>query len=146
VSRLFPDVVEDGRVDRDRLAARLRNAPERLAEVEKIVHPLVAAARDAFVAAARTPMVVLDIPLLFEAGLEDTVDLIAVVSAPPEQQRARVLARPGMTEEKFEFVLSRQLPDDEKRKRADVVIPARTMTETATAVEALIDKVRRRHA
>jgi dephospho-CoA kinase len=121
----FPGTVVDGAVDRARLSKHVVGDAEALARLEKIVHPLVRADADRFVArhrAAGAPLVVLDIPLLFETGGTGRVDRIAVVSAPADIQRERVLARPGMTPEKFEAILARQTPDAEKRRRADFVI------------------------
>ena len=125
VERAFPGSVVDGVVDRGKLSEMLAAAPGRFGELEAIIHPLVRKREEAFLAAHRgkdTPVVVLDIPLLFESGRQDRVDKIVVVSCDPEIQRARVLARPGMTEEKFALILSRQVPDVEKRRRADFVI------------------------
>ena len=125
VGAAFPDAIVDGVVDRNRLSASVLGNPAALKRLESIVHPLVREAEMEFLArhrAAGTPLVVLDIPLLFEVGAEGRVDKIAVVTAPPEQQRARVLARPGMSEEKFEAILAKQVPDAEKRARADFVI------------------------
>jgi dephospho-CoA kinase len=121
----FPGVVADGAVDRAKLAARVLGNPEALKKLEAIVHPLVRADADAFLArhrAAGTPLTVLDIPLLFETGGLDRVDKVVVVSAAPSIQRERVLARPGMTVEKFEAILARQMPDAEKRRLADFVV------------------------
>jgi dephospho-CoA kinase len=125
VGAAFPGVVRGGAIDRETLSAQVVGRPDALARLEAIVHPLVAEARERFLAGAeRTghPVVVLDIPLLFEAGREDEVDAIAVVSAPRHVQRARVLERPGMTAERFEALHARQVPDAEKRARADFVI------------------------
>lgn len=125
VEAAFPGVVVDGAVDRARLSAAVVGDPEALARLEAIVHPLVGAHRIGFFEAAQAAgkdIVVLDIPLLYETGGEKKVDKVVVVSAPPEVQRQRVLARPGMTPEKFEAILARQVPDAEKRARADFVI------------------------
>jgi dephospho-CoA kinase len=121
----FPGVVADGAVDRAKLAARVLGNPAALRKLEAVVHPLVRADADAFLArhrAAGTPLAVLDIPLLFETGGRDRVDKVVVVSAAPGIQRERVLARPGMTVEKFEAILARQMPDAEKRRLADFVV------------------------
>lgn len=125
VETAFPGVVTDGAIDRAKLSARVVGDPEALAKLEAIVHPLVGAHRIGFFDKARAEgheIVVLDVPLLFETGGQKSVDKVVVVSAPPEVQRARVLARPEMTPEKFEAILARQLPDAEKRARADFVI------------------------
>ena len=125
VASVFPDVVVDGAIDRQKLARHLAGHPDDFKKLEAIVHPLVRAEQENFLAWARAgkaPLVVLDIPLLFETGRDRDVDRIVVVSAPPEVQRQRVLARPGMTEEKFASILARQLPDAEKRARADFIV------------------------
>ncbi len=125
VAAAFPGVVVDGVVDRQLLSKQLAENPAHFKVLEKIVHPLVKARERLFVEQHRATgarLVVLDIPLLFEAGGESRVDRIAVVSCDAEEQRRRVLARPGMTMEKFKLILSRQMPDAEKRKRAHYVI------------------------
>lgn len=125
VAARFPEAVVDGGVDRAALAKRVLADSDALRDLEAIVHPLVGADRDAFLAdaaATGAPAVVLDIPLLFDNGAETLFDAVVVVSAPAGVQRERVLARPGMTEEKFEAILAQQIPDAEKRARADHVI------------------------
>lgn len=125
VEARFPGTVRDGVVDRAALGSRVLGQPAALADLEAIVHPLVRAEETAFLDAARADgaaLAVLDIPLLFETGGEARVDMVLVVTAPPEVQRARVLARPGMTEAKFAGILASQMPDAEKRARADYVI------------------------
>lgn len=136
----FPGTTGPAGVDRGALAERVLGEPEQLSRLEALVHPAVARERQAFLAAnAGAPLVLLDIPLLFEAGGSGQVDKIAVVSAPPEVQRERVLARPGMTPEKFERILARQLPDAEKRARADFVIPTGgALAETRRAVRRIL--------
>jgi dephospho-CoA kinase len=121
----FPGTTRDGEVDRAVLARMVFGNPEALKRLEAIVHPLVREIETSFVEAAReagVPLVVLDVPLLFENGGEARCDLVAVVSAPPEIQRERVMRREGMTEERFKAILARQVPDAEKRARADIVI------------------------
>lgn len=124
IGREFPGVIDPrGGVDRTALRAAVLDTPERLARLEALVHPLVRAEADAFVAAhAAAPLVVLDIPLLYETGGEARCDAVAVVSAPAAIQRERVLARPGMNEAAFAAILAKQMPDAEKRARADYVI------------------------
>ncbi len=123
VSAAFPGVAPEGFIDRERLGAMVLNNPEALKRLEAIVHPLVGAHRAGFFErVAKEPVVVLDIPLLFETGGQSQVDAVAVVSAPAAVQRARVLERSGMTAEKLEAILARQTPDAEKRARADFVI------------------------
>jgi dephospho-CoA kinase len=126
VARRFPEVVRDGAVDRGALGRRVFGDPAALKALEAIVHPLVFEAQRRFLRAhamRRTRLVVLDIPLLFEAGGARRCAAAVVVSAPAPVQRQRVLRRPGMTAEKFAAILAKQMPDAEKRRRADVVIP-----------------------
>lgn len=121
----FPGVVVDGMVDRTRLAAALGQDEAAFARLEAIVHPLVAQSRANDLARAREEgqrLAVLDIPLLFETGGDQWVDAVVVVSADAAIQRQRVLARPGMTEERFQAILNRQMPDAEKRRRADFIV------------------------
>lgn len=136
VGEAFPGVVVDGAVDRDQLAAALGRDDEAFRRLEAIVHPLVLKGRldDLAAAASRgVKLAVLDIPLLFETGGAAAVDAIVVVTAPAEVQAARVLARPGMTRERFEAILARQMPDSEKRRRADFVIDTGAGLEAARA-------------
>ncbi|NML75508.1 dephospho-CoA kinase [Rhizobium sp. S-51] len=121
----FPDAVTDGMVNRVVLAENLAKNPAKFKELEAIVHPLVRARERAFLESrqkAGDDMVVLDIPLLFETGGEKRVDVVVVVSADAEVQKKRVLERAGMTQEKFAMILSRQVPDAEKRKRANFIV------------------------
>lgn len=139
VAEVFPDAVIGGAIDRTKLSALVLGNEAELARLEKIVHPLVAGARDDFLAmhdAANTPVVVLEVPLLFEVSGAKGVDAIVVVSAPAEVQRRRVLLRPGMSEEKFEAILANQLPDVEKRAQADFII------ETGRGVDYALKGVR----
>jgi dephospho-CoA kinase len=125
IEAAFPGTTANGKVDRDRLAQRVLGDPAAITRLEQIVHPLVARSRDRFLSEAEgngTAIAVLDIPLLFETGSERRCDAVVVVSAPAEVQRARALARPGMTEEKFQTILAKQMPDAEKRARADFVV------------------------
>lgn len=139
VEAVFPGVTVNGRIDRDRLAAKVFNNSEALRKLEAIVHPLVRKAQDRFRAEAErggAPIVVLDIPLLFETGGDARVDAVVVVTAPAEIQRERLLERPGMTAEKIEGMLARQMPDSEKRRRADFVV------DTSRGFEAAREDVR----
>jgi dephospho-CoA kinase len=123
IEAAFPDTIGSEGVNRTALGEAVLGDPARLKQLEALVHPAVAEERAGFLAEhADAPLVVLDIPLLFETGGEGAFDKIAVVSAPAEVQRARVLVRPGMTEARFEAILARQMPDEEKRRRADIVI------------------------
>ena len=141
----FPGVVANGTVDRDKLSAAVLGNREALRDLEKIVHPLVRADADAFIALNREAgqkLVLLDIPLLFETGGEGRVDRIVVVTAPAQVQRERVLARPGMTADKFEAILARQVPDAEKRARADFVIDTGPGIDAArAAVRAIVEEL-----
>lgn len=134
VEAAFPGVAVDGRIDRERLAARVVGDPEALARLEALVHPLVRAAEAEFLArsaAAGARRVVLDVPLLLETGGEARVDAIVVVTAPAEVQRERALTRPGMTEARLAAILARQMPDAEKRRRAHFLIDTSLGLEAA---------------
>lgn len=145
VGEAFPGVVVDGAVDRTRLAEALGKDETAFRHLETIVHPLVAQGRAADLEAARTAgvkLAVLDIPLLFETGGDRAVDAVVVVTADPAIQAERVLARPGMTRERFDAILARQMPDAEKRARADFVIDTGRGLEAARAeVEAIVAAV-----
>jgi dephospho-CoA kinase len=138
VSQAFPEAVINGAIDRERLSAMVLGDTEALKRLEAIVHPLVKQDRQDFLARARAagaPVAVLDVPLLFEIGAESEVDAVVVVSAPPAVQRERTLLRPGMTPAKFARILARQLPDAEKRARADFVV------DTGRGVEIAAEQV-----
>ncbi|RUX24681.1 dephospho-CoA kinase [Mesorhizobium sp. M2A.F.Ca.ET.042.01.1.1] len=142
VEAAFPGTTEAGVVDRVKLASQVLGDPAALKKLESIIHPLVRADADAFLArhrAAGAPLAVLDIPLLFETGGRNRVDKVVVVTASPEIQRERVLARPGMSEEKFLSILAKQVPDAEKRRQADFIIDTGHGFEAARkAVDAII--------
>ena len=140
VEKAFPGTTEGGAVDRAALAGMVVGNETAMERLEGIIHPLVRAAEDAFLQnqfARGAPIVVLDIPLLFETGRESSLDATVVVSAPLEVQRARVARRPGMTEQKLAALLARQMPDVEKRSRADFVI------ETGYGLDYALNQVRR---
>ncbi len=139
-------IAADGAVDREALRRLIAADPSVLDRLNAIVHPLVAADRAAFVASAQADIVLLDIPLLYETGAQAMCDAVAVVSAPPEVQRARVLARGSMTEAMLETILDRQMPDAEKRARADYVIPTTTLEVAQGAVKDVLADIRRRIA
>jgi dephospho-CoA kinase len=145
IEAAFPDTTASGKVDREKLARRVLNDPAALARLEGIVHPLVHAAENELVAQARAGgknVVVLDIPLLFETGADKRVDAVVVVTAPAEEQRMRALARPGMSEEKLEAVLAKQMPDSEKRRRADFIVDSSRGFDAARAqVRAILKAV-----
>ena len=139
----FGEVLRDGIVDRARLSAVLKGEAANFEKLNAIVHPALADDRLTFFADHEdAPLVVLDIPLLYEVGAESYLDKVVVVSAPADVQAARVLARAGMTEAKFEAILARQMPDAEKRVRADFVIDtSKNLDECRDAVRALIEKL-----
>jgi dephospho-CoA kinase len=123
IEERFPGTTREGAVDREALAERVLGKPNELAALEALVHPAVHHERTRFILAnAKAPALLFDIPLLFETHGEHAFDKVIVVSAPPEVQRERVLARPGMTQAKLDAILARQMPDAEKRARADFVI------------------------
>jgi dephospho-CoA kinase len=139
IAAAFPDVVVDGVVNRSALGAHVLSDPAAMKKLEAIVHPLVWAARDAFIQQRQAQgdwIVVYDVPLLFETGADKSVDAIVVVTAPPELQKQRVLMRPGMTQEKFEAIVGKQTPDTEKRARADFIV------ETGEGLDAARAQVR----
>ena len=139
IEREFPGAVKDGKVDRNELARQLAGDAKHFARLEAIVHPLVAHAQAAFLAQAEhegAEMVLLDIPLLFEKGGHARMDAVVVVSAPADIQRKRVLERPGMTPEKLDHILSRQMPDAEKRAKAHFVV------ETAHGLDHAFEQVK----
>jgi dephospho-CoA kinase len=139
IAAAFPDVVVDGVVDRSALGAHVLSDLAAMEKLEAIVHPLVWAARDAFIQQRQAQgdwIVVYDVPLLFETGADKSVDAIVVVTAPPELQKQRVLMRPGMTQEKFEAIVGKQTPDTEKRARADFIV------ETGEGLDAARAQVR----
>lgn len=143
IEAAFPGTTSPNGVDRPKLGAAVFGDPDKLKRLEAIVHPAVGAMRAGFLEEnAGKPLIVFDIPLLFEKGGFENIDAVAVVSAPAEQQRERVLARPGMTVEKFEQILKLQVPDAEKRARADYLIDTGvSLAETRHAVQALVHKL-----
>ncbi len=148
IEEAFPGTTKNGKVDRAVLAAVLMKDKNAITRLEAIVHPLVRQERSAFLtrhARAGADMVVLEIPLLFETGAESQVDVSVVVTAPAQVQRARVLERPGMTEAKLDALLANQMPDADKRERADFVVDTnRTIPETAKEIDRIIESLRGR--
>jgi len=148
IEAAFPGVAKDGRIDRKLLSETIAGSPERLLRLERIVHPLVVAAELDFLRAAEkdgAPLAVLEIPLLFETGADSRVDVTVVTSAPQEVQRARVLSRPGMTAEKLEHLVARQLPDAERRARADYVVDSGTsLADMRIEIDKLIESLKSR--
>lgn len=137
IRAICPEAILDGGVDRDALKEWMGRDPNALKQLEQIVHPLVAEDRARFLAETGSDIVLLDMPLLFEIGAHEHVDLVVVVSAPADLQRARVMERGTMTGAQLDTILAKQVPDTEKRARADVIIP----TETIKGAEAAVDEV-----
>jgi len=144
IAKLCPGAVIDGAVDRGALKDWITKDPTALKQIESIVHPLVAADRQAFIQNTDAPLVVLDIPLLFETGGNTRVDAVVVVSAPEDMQRARVLERGTMTEAQFEAIKAKQTPDAEKRSQADYVIETLSLDSAKTAVDAVLADIKKR--
>ena len=142
VRGLVPEAVVDGAVDRAVLREALERDPSLFPRLEALVHPLVAEDRARFVASAPGDIVVLDVPLLFERGIARECDGVAVVSASPETQMRRLLARPGLDREGASMLLARQMPDAEKRARARWVVPTETLEEARAAVRQIISEIR----
>ncbi|MDZ7710080.1 MAG: dephospho-CoA kinase [Roseovarius sp.] len=144
IAAIFPEAVAEGAVDRGRLRAIIAEDPTALGRIEALIHPLVAQDRADFIARQDADVTVLDIPLLYETGGEREFDAVAVVSAPPGEQRARVLARGTMSEADLKAILARQVPDEEKRARADYVIETDTLDHARAQVRAILAKIRER--
>jgi dephospho-CoA kinase len=148
IEAAFPGTTRSGKVDRQKLAAALLAGPQAFKTLEAIVHPLIVTAERRFLrgeAARGAAMAVLEIPLLLETGGETRVDVVVVCSASPEMQRERVMQRPNMTVEKLEQILSRQMPDAEKRARADFVVDTGgTLADTERQVDRLIESLKGR--
>ncbi len=145
IAEIRPEAIKDDAVDRTALKAWVMEDPLALKRIEAKIHPLLARSRFDFLSRAESDgseVVVLDIPLLYETKLDRLVDAVLVVSAPPEIQRERVLARPDMTPELFEKLLSEQMPDAEKRRRAEYVIESVELEPTRAAVMALLDRLK----
>lgn len=139
IEAAFPGTTVDGRVDRNRLSARVVHDPAAMKQLEDIVHPMLGASRQKFLQAAEqsgAPVAVVDVPLLFETGGEKRVDAVVVVTTTPEVQRERILARPNMTDEKLDAILARQMPDAEKRRRANFIV------DTSHGVEPVRARIR----
>ena len=143
---LFPQAIVDGAVDRGALKGIISSDASALAQIEKIVHPLVAQDRQAFLDQATADVVVFDIPLLFEGSGAEMMDATVVVSAPAGVQRSRVMERGTMTEAQFEHILSKQMPDAEKRARADYIVKTTTLDAARDQVRAILKDIRSRTA
>lgn len=138
IAEMYPQAIVDGAVSRTALRDVIKEDLGALANIESVVHPLVAVSREAFINIHDDPLIVFDIPLLFETKANDWLDSVLVVTAPEDVQRDRVLSRSDMDEETFEFILSRQMPDDEKQAKADHMIETINLNETRAAILELI--------
>ncbi|WP_170447203.1 dephospho-CoA kinase [Ruegeria arenilitoris] len=138
----FPDAIEDGAVSRDALKRTIGADPTALKRIESIVHPLVAQDREAFRQAAKSDILVFDIPLLFETGGDAQMDAVACVSIPPDEQKSRVMARGTMTEAQFEQIRAKQMPNDEKCARSDFVIVTDTLDHARAQVQDVVRQIR----
>jgi dephospho-CoA kinase len=145
IERAFPGSTSHGKVDRKILGTMVLNDPSALARLEAIIHPLVTASREEFLAQAQAsgaPVVVVDVPLLFETAAQSQCDAVVVVSAPADIQRARAFDRAGMTEEKFTALFAKQMPDAEKRRRADFVVDtSQDFDHTRTQIQDILQTV-----
>jgi len=142
MAEAFPEAVIDGAVSRDRLKEAIAADPTALRRIEMIVHPLVGQDRAGFLSRADADIVVLDIPLLYEGGNEDRFDAVVVVTAPREVQRDRVLARGTMTEAQFDAIRAKQMPDADKRARADWIVVTDTLDSARAQVAAIVAEIR----
>ncbi len=142
VAALCPEANIDGAINRDVLKKWIARIPDALIRLEQVVHPLVAADRANFVAKTRADILVFDIPLLLETGADAWLDAVAVVSTDPQTQTTRVMARPGVTRALFDSILAKQMPDPEKRARADYLIATDTLASAEAAVDAVLCDIR----
>lgn len=146
IAKLHPAAIVDGHVDREILKDWIDEDETALERIENVIHPLVAADRDGFIDSSDSDIVVLDIPLLFETGLNEEVDAVVVCSTTPEIQRERVMQRPGMSRGRFKLILSHQTPDAEKRAGADFIVETETMSGARGRVKEVLAEIRRRIA
>jgi dephospho-CoA kinase len=142
ISEICPDATKTGNVDREILKDWIKTTPDGLTQLELIVHPRVAQDRKTFLETNPAQIVVLDVPLLFETGLFKDVDVVVVVSAPADIQRQRVLARPNMNEAQFNAILAKQMPDVDKRARADFIIDTTSLGVAEAAVQEILVTIR----
>lgn len=146
IAALCPQALSQGAIDRSALKTWIARDPKALAQIEAVVHPLVAADRAQFLADINADIALCDIPLLFEKGTDAEMDATLLVTAPPEVQRARVLSRPGMTQAQFDLILQRQMPDAQKRARATHIVETLDVASTRAYVMALITHIRSKDA
>ena len=143
IGAIYPDAVVNGEVRREVLKKWIASDTSALRQIEQVVHPLVAADRAEFIGQAQSDIVLLDIPLLFETGASEAMDAVVVVTAPLTVQRDRVLAREGMTTAQFEAIVAKQMPDAEKRKRADFVIETTSLEQAKAQVQTVLEQIKR---
>jgi dephospho-CoA kinase len=143
IAQAFPEAIINGRVSRERLKAIFQIQPDAIKTIEAIVHPLVAKDRQDFINNTKSDILLLDIPLLFETGAYQQMDFNIVVSVDSKIQKSRVMSRPGMTEAMFNTLLERQMPDADKRAKADVVIDTTTMEGAEIAVAKVIADIQK---
>jgi dephospho-CoA kinase len=146
IAALCPQALSQGAIDRSALKTWIARDPKALAQIEAVVHPLVAADRAQFLADINADIALCDIPLLFEKGTDAEMDATLLVTAPPDVQRARVLSRPGMTQAQFDLILQRQMPDAQKRARATHIVETLDVASTRAYVMALITHIRSKDA
>lgn len=146
IAALCPQTLSQGAIDRSALKTWIARDPKALAQIEAVVHPLVAADRAQFLADINADIALFDIPLLFEKGTDAEMDATLLVTAPPDVQRARVLLRPGMTQAQFDLILQRQMPDAQKRARATHIVETLDVASTRAYVMALITHIRSKDA
>ena len=146
IGKEYPNAIKDGAISRAALRIVIKEDLGALAKIESIVHPLVARSREAFITQHTDPLIVFDIPLLFETKANDWLDSVLVVTAPEVVQKERVLSRSDMDEDTFEFILSRQMPDSEKQAKADYLIETKTLDDTRRAIVDLIKHLSTAHA
>ena len=142
VAELCPRALVSGQIDREVLRDWIADDQDNLARLEAVVHPPVAADRADFINATNAPIMLFDIPLLFETGADKWLDAVAVVSVDEDIQRQRVMSRPGMAENRFQLILSKQMPDVEKRQKADYLIPSDTLESAEKAVEGILTAIK----
>ena len=146
IARLCPDALQNGAIDRSALKVWITGDPTALRKIEAVVHPLTGTDRAEFLAETGSDIALFDIPLLFETGADAQMDATLLVTAPPDLQRSRVLSRPDMTEQQLTLILSRQMPDAEKRARASHIVETLDLAATRAYVRALITHIRSQHA
>jgi len=144
IGAICPQAIVDGAVDRGALKNWIASDPTALKQIEGVVHPLVGKDRTEFIQTTKAPVVLLDIPLLFEGGNDKLMDIVVVVSAPADVQRARVLERPGMSDAMLNTILAKQMPDAQKRARADFIVPTQTLEEAQNAVQDVLKLISER--